>query len=488
MIYHSGNNKDEIDIVENVIDKFNSTVGKKSKNNIIKTCWKEKNSQYREKIDHYEGNIPLYDMGVFIFEGDFDENINREDIEKILKISNNIYVFISENFIESLSASEYRDEFLSSLKSKEENISFKDYRNTEEFQLDFISCISKYIHDSEGFLLENENYKTLNDIYFTLSQDETKSDIYYSKVGDISIGTFTNERIYEEEFVLKNALDSFIYIEQEYMEKIKNSIEKIQNFLLPYVEEKEDDREFKLFRKVALMKNVIDKIEDYTEKNNIGLKKDFFYIADLQESVSVSNFYGVNKLTSDYNADKKYIEIIELYNLIENYNGWSEFIHSFKDTEFLELYIENKSDVYDEDIDIRIEIEKDCIMNLEDIPVPNNWIMTEFLKENEVERLFKIESSKIEEVYLDERNDVFSREESLEILYRKYLMDIFRYEFLIEEDRDILHLKIPYLKYSSKYLFPSRLFFKKQPDKLKYTITSKNIVDSIEKVLKIKKI
>lgn len=483
MIYHSGNNKKEIEIVENIVRKFNSTVGKNTKNSIVKTCWEKRNSQYRKKIDHYDGNLLLYDVGIFIFEGTFDDNINIEDIKKILKTSDKIYVFISENFIQTLNTSTYKDVFLESLKSKEDNICFKDYRNLQEFKLYFTSCISRYIYDSKKFSLEAGKYNTLNDIYFTLSQEEEEKTNISSKT-DIIIGSVIDKEFSEDNFILKNAFNTLSKLEKDYKKDIDILIQKIKNSLLPYVEEKDDDREFKLFKKVNITKNIIDTIENYVEENNTVLNKDFFYIADLQESVSVSNFYGVTKLVSDYKADEKYIKIIELYTLIEDYNSYFDFLKRFKDITFLELYVENKGSSYDEDIEVKIELEKDSFIKLEDIPMPSNWIIPKFLKEDQFDKIFKIESNELEEVPLLKKNTVMSIEESLEILYKNYLADVFRYDYFVEENKEILSFKISYLKYNCRYIFPSRLFFKKQLDGIKYTISSKNTEVNIEKVLK----
>ena len=149
--------------------------------------------------------------------------------------------------------------------------------------------------------------------------------------------------------------------------------------------------------------------------------------------------------------------------------------------------MENNGTTFDEDIDIRMYIEKGCIVKNNDIPQPGILFLEEIVNYEAPKFLFtEYHNPEIDDYssypILPYIPDVMSvhfnnANDNIRILQEKYkdLIDnIFCYNVRENDFEDILSFNIPYLKQNTKMFFPSFLFFHKLPKSIRFEIRSKH--------------
>ena len=179
---------------------------------------------------------------------------------------------------------------------------------------------------------------------------------------------------------------------------------------------------------------------------------------------------------------------------ISEYNCYIKFFSNIDSYSYLTGYIENSGKTFDEDIDVKIKIPKDCIVKASEIPIPEGDCIEEINEIDITEVIFLPQKNhNIEEYnnypiipYIPELPsinlygrlplDIYQKEKD------KYLRKkdrIFCYEYYDDKENDILKFNIEYLKQKNSMYLPSILFFKKRPEYIEYEITSKHFPDIV---------
>lgn len=240
-------------------------------------------------------------------------------------------------------------------------------------------------------------------------------------------------------------------------------------------------------------------IIEFAQNNNIEISNDFWNVGNLSKSLSVlSPLYGNQPSYSGTDAEKERYESLEkLYWDIKEYNEYYSFFSKIDSMDLTELAISNKGTSFDEDIAVKLILPKNCLMTINELPIPEINIIEHLNELDFVGNIFKIEESSKVDSYSDypvkqhipsdmiPMNPLFqpsaSEEYKTNKLRHQYALEqVFCYKLFKTKDHDILTFHISYLKHNTTMTFPSVLLLKQIPEYVEYEITSKHIAEIIK--------
>lgn len=229
-----------------------------------------------------------------------------------------------------------------------------------------------------------------------------------------------------------------------------------------------------------------DTITEFSNKHSISIEPQFWNIGNLKRYAMRIAFYDNGDSFNGTEEEKeRYNKIKELYYDILEYKEYTNFFTKIDQHKFVNLVVTNDGNTFDEDIDIKLILDKDCILSIEEIPIPGRNIIEAILDNKFLEHAYEIEESDTIESYTDYDWIPTTYIPDLPITsptkkYKKHkeqfkaeLERIFHYQHFTKEEYDIITFHIDYLKHNKAIAFPSSLVFKKAPKIIKYEITSK---------------
>ncbi len=239
-------------------------------------------------------------------------------------------------------------------------------------------------------------------------------------------------------------------------------------------------------------------IDLFAADNNIELNKYFYYLGNLAKRTNIlggitgSPFYCEG---TDEEKEKHHL-ICDKAKLIEQYNDSIKYLSAIDSKIFISLALCNIGTDFDEDIDIKIYIQKGYICSPENLPFPGNAIIgisigayeSIYVPKKTVNigtypnyfvkpRLPSIPSLP-QELKGGKSYEEKIKEKISEFIDKRE--EIFCYKFFSDVEQDILCYNQRYLKQNTNTSLPSYLVFNKVPDKLKYEITSKRFPNVIQ--------
>ena len=256
---------------------------------------------------------------------------------------------------------------------------------------------------------------------------------------------------------------------------------------------------FDLLIDISIPEQWKETILKFCKRNNIDIPEQFWYVGDLKQNrmpSSTAFLYGSQFLEGSDAEQQRYKYIQKLYcNIVE----YSEYLLYFSETETQKLtylVIENIGTTYDEDIDVKLIVEKNCLLTYDEFPVPGINIIGEILEKNFLKAFYKLKGNDSVSEYNNypDMSDDFNygivspftptyaseKYEKQKKSYKSQLKHIMCYQRYVKNTCDILILHIPYLRQHVKMAFPSVLAFKNPPKEIEYEITSKHIPDIIK--------
>ncbi len=234
-----------------------------------------------------------------------------------------------------------------------------------------------------------------------------------------------------------------------------------------------------------------DLILKFCERQELSLSNEFWGLGNLQQEISIPmlNIYGGKTITykGSESEKKKYELFQELISKIKEFNDVIDYFTKIDNLYKVSLVVSNIGTTFDEDIDIRIFIDRGHIILPENIPQPGLRFLDEVVDNGAPKLLFAgYHNAEIDDYsnYPNLLPDALgamsfpfsSVSEEIEKQRRKYtnLVDnIFCYDIHDSKDEDILCFNVPYLKQNTKMFFPSFLFFSTPPKYVRYEIRSK---------------
>lgn len=251
-------------------------------------------------------------------------------------------------------------------------------------------------------------------------------------------------------------------------------------------------KELPSISKVEIQTERKELIVEFCNNRGIILSEEFWDLGNLQKEISIPliNFYGTNstKFKGTDSEQKKYELINNLISSIREYNEVIEYFKKIDKLYNVSFVVDNSGTTFDEDIDIKIFVDKGHITKVNDIPIPGLRFLNEVVECEAPKLLFAgyhnsdiVDYSNYPKItpYVSEMipSPFSSTSDEIEKNKRKYknlVEDIFCYEIYETDDEDILCFNIPYLKQNTKMFFPSFLFFNTIPTHIRYEIRSKH--------------
>ena len=152
------------------------------------------------------------------------------------------------------------------------------------------------------------------------------------------------------------------------------------------------------------------------------------------------------------------------------------------------MVVSNVGTTFDEDIDVKVCVDKGHLINISNIPQPGELFLKEVVDVEAPRLLFSgYGDSDIDEYsnypppapYIPEpiKFPFGSNSDEIEKQKEEYsdlIENIFCYDIRESENEDILCFNIPYLKQNTKMFFPSYLLFNTVPEYIRYEIRSKH--------------
>lgn len=244
-------------------------------------------------------------------------------------------------------------------------------------------------------------------------------------------------------------------------------------------------------RKVEIDQINLNLVLSFCEQHDIVLNSDFYFLGNLYRETKFPIITTFGNSSTEYlgseSEKEKYELLRELFKKVQEYNHVKEFFCSIDAMPCISLMVENTGNTYDEDIDIKLFIEKGCFADVDNIPEPGLFFLEDVVEWKAPKFLFAgYHDADIEDFsnypdrpYISQSLPFpfKSREEEIaeqRTEYQGLLEDVFCYDLRKNEDDDILCFNIPYLKQNTKMFFPSFLFFVKEPKDLRYEIRSKH--------------
>ncbi|MDI3090377.1 hypothetical protein QJ133_04250 [Priestia megaterium] len=243
----------------------------------------------------------------------------------------------------------------------------------------------------------------------------------------------------------------------------------------------------------------------YAQENAIELNfEEFFNLGSLSKRRNLNaGFNGISTQDERVGTDeekKKYELIEDLYWKIKELVEYKTYFSSIESKYFIDLTLVNCGTHYDEDIDVKIYIEKGFLCTKEQFPVPGTNIIENLTNGRFIEQVFRPKKTVSIKDYDDYPRDSImpnlshlrnlSFKETIENNKNNYnhtLSNTFCYEHFEQGKSDIIGYNQKYLKQNTNIYFPSKLVFHDVPEKIRYKITSKHSPHAIEGELIIEK-
>ena len=504
------------DIVEECVKDFNKLLGEINNTRVELKHWstdsfpqsgdKPQNLLNKQFIDDCDLCVALLGNRFGTPTDNYDSG-TEEEIENMISDGKQVFLYFIEKAVDP---STIDTEQLSKVRAFKEKYTDKGIysviKNEDELRTQFLNGLSLYFIKNV-FNTNAVSYASSPNLIITSQNEDCEkfslSDGYYSDIKILSakekkitelidkINTFTLETSEPNNCentapeVSKDVIENMTY--QEVVTAIKEK--KISESSLDMFMGLEPAT----YEKAEISPRKIKLIDDFCSLKSISLSQQFFDLGNLQikrSSLNLSaSFFGKESISYDgSNSEKEKQKLIDdLCYKIHEYNDAYLYFEKLSAFYRLSLTVNNIGTSFDEDIDVKIFIEKGKLIDKNDIPVPEALFVEEVVKAKAPYFLFSGQKNpeidnysnyppesvyipKVQLPLLLSGND----EEEFEEEYKDMIERVFCYDFLENDTEDILSFNIRYLKQNTKMFFPSFLFFKDKPDYIRYEMRSKH--------------
>ena len=503
-----GDIKDEIDIINRTVQKFNDQFSDTLGISIRTRHWSKNSypqSGGKPQALLNEQFVKQCDAAVVLFWTRFgtatDEygSGTEEELEIMLDAGKQVFLYFSEKPISPSQMDTEGYKKVQTLKEKyQERGIYFGYSSNEEFEKLFYAHLTMYfLHlkasadaqserkselalrgiDADGYLCENPAAL----LFKPNRSKDTKTRLaeineLYEKINLIHVG-------------------HRLSIEEDKKEENKNSQSLLETLTQTAISVNSS-----FFPPVIVDQQARDRIETFAKTFKISMSDDFFCLGNLVKDIANSSFIGggVYKGTRDENL--KYDLITKLDESISDLGSWSEFENAYDELTCICLAIENSGTAVDEDIEVTLQFNREVLLPLDKLLVIRDEQTLKYVLDDcDLEDLFSIGSTVQYKAYeesqetgsytgasqaLNEFNPLLGRDYLEE--YREHIQNVYCYEIFEEKDQYVMKVKFDYVKHHTVIAFPSPIFLQKVPNEIEYTITSRNYPDIISGKLLVK--
>ena len=489
-----------VDIIKDCVDSFNRTIGEVNNCEIVTKHWSTDSfPQSGNKPQELLNNqfVRECDAAVAIFWTRFGTPTDKygsgteEEIEEMLSSQKQVFMYFLDEPTNPSNIDQEQYKKVIEFREKYQNLGiYEVIKDEAEFRKKFTNHLTMYFLKliSESITASSEKRLTPN---LTIKDALLNDNLKYS---------FRKKRFSKDPFIQNKKAsikEKIIELNKNFLaprEPSTNKLEiassetttdtnqliQIENFLTKSLCDLEISEDW---RKV---------IYEFSANNDIIIDSQFWNVGELKKGISIIPSYlgGGSSLNGTDDEINRYEEIEDLYYSIIEYNEYIDYFCEIDTYKKLDLVLSNIGDTFDEDIDIKICVAKNSIITFQDIAIPEYSIISDVLSNNFIDAAFKVRPTENIEKYSDypeaapmittpypkdifyQKNVEEEYEEYIET-YKGELETIFCYDIYEKDENTILKFHINYLKHNTSIAFPSTLLFSRNPEIIRYEITSK---------------
>jgi hypothetical protein len=495
----------ELEIIEEVLNGFNSALG--ATDNIMV------NSKHWSKDSYPEagGNpqellnkqfIKDCDILVAILWTRFGTMTDtygsgtEQEIEEAIDAGKQVFVYFSDK------------------PKKPSEIDNTQMKRVNEFREKYKNLTGRYgiygsFDSDESFRREFTNH--LHN-YFLQKINNTGENTF-SKKPKLTIKGLSDGSLLDEIIIIKNKiLDYDLFSDME--SNIVNLVDKINSLVnvkvshdMRNIESKATSIFIGHHMDISFTEEEIELITSHCKEKQLKMSEAFFYLGNLcKKRPPLGDIFNQYHLDGTEDEKEKYECIIKLIRNLSMYSEFRLYLEDMKKFGFIQCAICNLGTTFDEDIAVKLKIPIGCYAPYEEMPIPGMTIIRDFLEDDVIDLLFGIDESENIEVYDD--GSIIKSDFSLPHLtthpfqvqrtereiyemnvkdYNKALKDLFVYKYIRSQEYDLICFKVAYLKQNTNMAFPALIPFSEFPEKLEYEIRSKHFPSVVKGELRVLK-
>lgn len=238
-----------------------------------------------------------------------------------------------------------------------------------------------------------------------------------------------------------------------------------------------------------ILQTILTLAKEFSTSNGISIVEDFISIGDFE--YNKNSFFGNEYYLNSQEAEEKANKLINLKYKIYKYNASVSFFSQFDNLHFASFVIKNESNIYAEDITIKLIFDKKYYFDIEKLEIRNQIIADDvkdflslFEKKDDVDVENMEKNKSITPKTFSKLDSLIEKEPYLEN-YQEWFdtkrKDLYPFIVNIKGDNVIIKFDITtgLKQFTSRFLC-AQLMFKKIPDKIEYVITSKSFGHEIK--------
>lgn len=480
--------KDEIDIINRTVQKFNDQFSDTLGISIRTRHWSKNSypqSGGRPQALLNEQFVKKCDAAVAVFWTRFGTPTNEygsgteEEIEIMLNAGKQVFLYFCEKPIAPSEMDSEGYKKVQDLKQKYNGIYFS-YYTAEEFESSF------YAHLTQHFL----SVKAVAD-----ARLQRKSQLVLRGIDE-------NGKLCESptvfDFKLNSSKDSHtLFVEIKKLYQQINSMRMGQQLLVKGDKIEQSPlnglayMRSSLFPPVTINQKIQEEIVSFAKIFEISLSDDFFCLGSLSKNTLSMPVIGECNYTGTEDEKLKYELIMELNNTISEFINWSKIEEAYAGLTCIQLAIENSGTAVDEDIEVELRFNNKMLLLVDKFPVIQDEYAIEYLLDKcDLEDLLSIPPTRQYKSYEESQklgsyigtsqnirpfNPFMGRDYQED--YQKDIANIYCYEIFAEKDQCIMKVKFDYIKHHTVIAFPTPIFLQQALTEIEYTITSQNSPD-----------
>ena len=369
------------EVVKECVDIFNHTLGKNNNVQIMPKHWSiDSFPQSGDKPQELLNKqfVRDCDAAVAIFWTKFGTPTDKyqsgteEEIEEILSSGKQVFLYFVDAQINP------------------SEMDLEQFKKVKEFKERYkdrgIYCIVK---NEEDFRRQFYNHLTMYFLSIIMGELNKNTELPSPllQIQDYSSGN--NTMFLLEHFDLLNSK----FVADKY-QTIFSQIEKLNSNCLPKRNsiKTEEEKNKNIMGMSVTLNKVIDvdiseqwkkTIIEFSRQNSIKISDNFWNIGNLKRQTPfyLSSYRDTESSFQGTNDEKqRYKDIQKLYWNIIELNEYVEYFSQINTQKFVRLVIANIGTTFDEDIEVKLIVQKDSILTTDDIPVPKINIIKDILE------------------------------------------------------------------------------------------------------------
>lgn len=496
--------KGYLSAVEDSVAQFNSTFGKFNSVNLQVVHWSK--DSYPESGDRAQGLLDAQivdgsDAAVALLFTRFGTPTDtygsgtEEEIERMLQFHKQVFMyFINESVKMSevdLGQYERVQDFKTRYSTLEKGV-YREVESPEELQGELLNHLSLYFLNKIVKPGQTDDIQPVIEIIDSNNSNKFKFESL-AQSADVFLQQKSDKILKRIKELNESIIKGKVLNEDPSNRYVPNEMLKVAAIKTP---------EYAQRSNVKFDEDDITLLKSFAESSSVELHDDFFSLGYLNRSTLLINLGLGNGLNGTAEEKARYNALLKVRDDIQKIQQFQEYFEKLAQFYSLSLAVSNTGRAFDEDLDITLSVPRGSLVRPADLPVPGEFIISEFNENDTVESLFGLAATVLIERYNSGYVNVpaspipslslpmlqRSRAEVYQKNYEEYLSNVnalFDYEYFSESNSEFIRFHVDYLKQHSSMWFPSVLIFSKRLEEIDYSITSKRLPDKVSGSFKV---